>query len=248
VSLEILDDGGKVLRRFSSEARQAQDRELVKGAQGEPPSPPLPVKAGLNRYVWNLRVEPMTLVADTIRFVRNRPYRVAPGRYRVRLTSAAGSYEQPLEVQPHPGLAIVSSAQWQEQQRLSRLLYEMVNDVHRQTSALRALAASAVARRPAAHAEAQREIDAFTRAVAAWEAQVPQAPLPGGVQDMIGFPSRLLSTQILHTLAILDQPPPVSAAVEARVAELSAQWARLAAEAARLHDRGSRFGDSAAAH
>ena len=74
-------------------------------------------------------------------------------------------------------------------------------------------------------------------ALARWEEQVPQSPLPDGIQDKIGFPSRLLSTQILHTLALLDGPPPVPEATKLRVRELEAEWARMRAEAAQLRRR-----------
>ena len=53
VTLEILDSSGSVLRRFSSETKVEKKAQLVKGAEGEPPAPPLSKQAGLNRYVWN---------------------------------------------------------------------------------------------------------------------------------------------------------------------------------------------------
>ena len=229
VTMEILDAGGTVLRRFSSQAQAEARTELVKGAQGEPSAPPLTKKAGLNRYVWNLRPEPMTPVADTIRFVRNRPYRVGPGTYRVRLIADGRTMERPLLVLPHPGLPAATPEQWAEQQALSRKLYELVSDVHRETNEMRALGEQ-VRGRPDRGASG----DQFLAALARWEEQVPQSPLPDGIQDKIGFPSRLLSTQILHTLALLDGPPPVPEATKLRVRELEAEWARMRAEAAQL--------------
>ena len=239
VTLEMLDGDGSVLRRFSSEAQAQARTELVKGAQGEPPAPPLPKKAGLNRYVWNLRPEPMTPVGDTIRFVRNRPYRVGPGTYRVRLRADGKTAERPLTVLPHPGLAPATAEQWSEQQALSRKLYDLVSDVHRETNEMRALGERVRSRAAARNGNRQLQTrsEAFLASLARWEEHVPQAPLPGGVQDRIGFPSRLLSTQILHTLALVDGPPPVSEATKVRVDELIAEWARIKADAARLRQQ-----------
>lgn len=239
VTLEILDASGSVLRRYSSEAQAKARTELVKGAQGEPPAPPLPNKAGLNRYVWNLRLEPMTAVADTIRFVRNRPYRMGPGSYRVRLRAGGKTAERPLTVLPHPGLPPATAAQWSEQQALSRRLYELVSDVHRETNEMRALGErvrSRVASR-GGNQQLQARSQTFLASLARWEEHVPQSPLPEGVQDRIGFPSRLLSTQILHTLALVDAPPPVSNATKVRVGELVAEWERLKTEAAGLRQQ-----------
>lgn len=233
VTMEVLDGRGSVLRRFSSEAQVEERTELVKGAQGEPPAPPLTKKEGLNRYVWNLRPEPMTSVGDTIRFVRNRPYRVGPGTYRVRLSADGRTVERSLQVVPHPGLPAATAEQWAEQQALSKQLYDLVSDVHRNTNEMRALASAVKARHNGSRA------DAFLASVAQWEEHVPQAPLPNGIQDRIGFPSRLLSTQILHTLSLLDGPPPVPESIKRRVAELNQEWARLSAEATRLRRQAS---------
>jgi len=238
VTLEILDSAGSVLRRFSSETRVEKKVELVKGAQGEPPAPPLTKKAGLNRYVWNLRPEPMVATTDTIRFVPNRPYRVGPGTYRARLTAEGRTVEREFKVVPQPNLPPVAQAQWDEQQALSKRLYDLVNEVHRETNIMRALKRQL--------AEQGQGAD-LVREIARWEEQVPQAPLPDGIQDRIGFPSRLLSTQILHTLSILDGPPPVPVAVKAHVTELEAQWAPMKAAAEALRQRArTEFGVGAA--
>jgi len=238
VTLEILDSAGSVLRRFSSETRVEKKVELVKGAQGEPPAPPLTKKAGLNRYVWNLRPEPMVATTDTIRFVPNRPYRVGPGTYRARLTAEGRTVEREFKVVPQPNLPPVAQAQWDEQQALSKRLYDLVNEVHRETNVMRALKRQL--------AEQGQGAD-LVREIARWEEQVPQAPLPDGIQDRIGFPSRLLSTQILHTLSILDGPPPVPVAVKAHVTELEAQWAPMKAAAEALRQRArTEFGVGAA--
>jgi hypothetical protein len=228
VTLEILDSRGSALRRFSSGTKVENKEELVKGAEGEPAGPPLPKQAGLNRYVWNLRPAPMVATADTIRFVPNRPYRVGPGMYRARLTAGGKSVEQEFKVLPQPNLPPVPQAQWDEQQALSKRLYDLVNEVHRETNAIRSIEEQLNAKGKGAELAA---------AMAQWEQQVPQAPLPNGIQDLIGFPSRLLSTQILHTLSILDGPPPVPVAVRQHVAELEAEWARMKKQAERLRSR-----------
>jgi len=229
VTLDVLDDKGAVVRHFTSEKQAEQKNELVKGAQGEPPAPPLPIKAGLNRYAWNLRAAPMVPVTDTIRFVRNRPYRLGPGNYRVRLTAGGSTEEQGFEIRPQPNLTQATPDQWREQQELSRRLYDLVNRVHRTTNEMRALAEAVKGM--------GSKSGAFLASVGKWQEQVPQAPLPNGVQDRIGFPSRLLSTQILHTLSLLDGPPPVPAAIAARVGELEAEWAKMEAVAGKLRQQ-----------
>jgi photosystem II stability/assembly factor-like uncharacterized protein len=226
VTLEVLDSQGRLIRGFSSAAPQVRAEDnTVKGADSQPPPKPLPVALGMNRYEWDLRLAPFTPVADTIRFVSYRPPRVGPGLYHLRLTVDGKTFTRDLTVLSQPGLAEATPAQWAEQQAITGELYEMVNAVHATTTAIRA--------RQVSLEEGSGHATLIAR-LKAWQEQVPQAPLADGVQDLVGFPSRLLSTQILHALNIADQPPPVTAALKARVAELAAQWAGLKRDAAAL--------------
>jgi hypothetical protein len=226
VTLEVLDAQGRLIRRFSNETQRAgSDDATVKGADNEPAAKPLPTHIGLNRYVWNLRLAPFTPVSDTIRFVSYRPPRVGPGVYRVRLTVDGRAYETALRVLPQPDLPPATAAQWADQQALAHQLYDMVNDDHAVTAAVR---------RRVAVLEASGGDPALIATLEAWQEQVPQAPLPAGVQDKVGFPSRLLSTQILHALNIADQPPPVGEALRQRATDLAAQWAAMKRKAEAL--------------
>jgi len=73
--------------------------------------------------------------------------------------------------------------------------------------------------------------------IAAWEVHVPQPPLPDDIQDRVAFPSRLLSTQVLHVMRAIDQDPPVSAGSELRAQELIDQWAQIEADVQEIIDK-----------
>ena len=234
VRLEVLDSGGRVMRAFSSTVSDQAGGGFVKGVQGEPPAPPLPTEAGQNRYVWNLRVEPMIGVADTIRYVSNRPYRVAPGEYELRLTVGDETRSQVLRVVNHPEKPYDEAA-WQAQQELVQTLYGLVNEVHRSTNQMRSVATQLMAAMetlddPEAKSAAARLLEKL----ADWESQVPQPPLPGNLEDRIAYPSELLSVQILHVMSVVDQGPPVSETAMQRVAALQSTWAGFAASKQRL--------------
>ena len=70
----------------------------------------------------------------------------------------------------------------------------------------------------------------------AWEIHVPQPELPNGVQDRIAFPSRLLSTQVLHVMSAMDQDPPVTRGAELRVQELRTQWSAIKSDMLQILD------------
>jgi hypothetical protein len=111
-------------------------------------------------------------------------------------------------------------------------LYELVNEDHALTNAIRATEAKL----KAAHIHA-----ALIRKMETWQQQVPQPPMPGGAIDKIGYPSSLLSTQILHTLSVADGPAPITEGVRTRTAELAEQWARMKVEGERLLAQAGRF-------
>lgn len=242
LTLEVLDANGSVIRRFSNEAAKEDEGGFVKGVIGEPPAPPLDTKKGMNRYIWNLRTERFTEVSDTIRYVSTRPYRVAPGTYQVRLTLNGERITKSFEVVPDPRRSEVSRDAWQHQQKLLYELGAMVNEVHSATNHMRSVAADVsniIGDTPSMSQEGDevRSLgQALLEKINAWEVHVPQPELPNNVQDLIAFPSRLLSTQILHVMRAIDQDPPVTAGSELRTQELREQWSGLVANMLQILD------------
>jgi photosystem II stability/assembly factor-like uncharacterized protein len=235
IVLEILDSDGHMIRRFTDQPVAHQAPSLVKGVEKLPPAPPVPAKAGMNAYVWDLRVAAYTPVADTIRYVSQVPYRVAPGAYTVRLTYNGLSLTQNLEVLDDPRHRPVTPAQWAPQQQLLAHLRAMVDGIHRSANDLRAVAQRAQALMH--QAEGTRHADAIERSgraliarIARWQDQVPQPKLPNNVQDYVSFPSRLLSTPVFNLIAMVDQDPPVTAAAETEARDLETRWSAIRAD------------------
>jgi hypothetical protein len=114
VTLEILDRGGKVIRRYTSnDAVKPTDEELRKDlipAYWPQVHGPLPATAGMHRWVWDLReTTPMaTNYQYPISAVPHRTPRVpqgplvTAGTYTVRLTAGGKSETQPLTVKMDP--------------------------------------------------------------------------------------------------------------------------------------------------
>jgi len=115
VTIDIVDAGGAVVRRFSSADRQA-----------EPPQPPAisddwfrPASAiskapGAHRLVWDLRYTPPTLLQPdysmSVAYGMNTPAvpeatLALPGTYDVRLTVGGHALRQPLDVTMDPRVA-----------------------------------------------------------------------------------------------------------------------------------------------
>jgi photosystem II stability/assembly factor-like uncharacterized protein len=111
VTLDVLDAGGTMVRRYSSgdpPERPVEGRNIpdywIRAPQ------PLSARAGLHRFVWNLRYPPPAVLQSGYPIAavyRNTPREprgawVLPGEYTLRLTIRERSYEQPLTVRMDP--------------------------------------------------------------------------------------------------------------------------------------------------
>jgi hypothetical protein len=105
VKIEVLA-GDQLLRSVSSEKKehpgdlkeQAEQAELEKDKDK-----PLEPKAGVNRYLWDMRTLRPTLVPKAVfNEGEKAPPKVGPGKYTVRLTVGDRSWTEAIEVRPHP--------------------------------------------------------------------------------------------------------------------------------------------------
>jgi photosystem II stability/assembly factor-like uncharacterized protein len=111
VVLEIVDDRGKLVRRYASDDRpeRIDPRTLSVSAEWVRPPQVLSAKAGAHRFVWDLhypppdgpRQVPMTAIYHDTASEPHGPC-VRPGTYTVWLTAGGLSYTQPLTVKMDP--------------------------------------------------------------------------------------------------------------------------------------------------
>jgi photosystem II stability/assembly factor-like uncharacterized protein len=148
VTLEILDSGGKTIRRYSSADRPAA---------ADPATAPVPTywyrppqvlssEAGMHRFTWDLHYQPapggggrgglpIAAVAHDTVPAPNAPW-VPPGTYTVKLTVDGKSYEQPLTVKMDPRVKTPPLGLTQ-QFTLSKQMYDGMIDVQRALDEIR---------------------------------------------------------------------------------------------------------------
>jgi hypothetical protein len=105
VTLEFLS-GEKVIRTFSNEKPEPEARLKDQAAREEEEKEkdkPLAPKAGVNRFVWDMRVLKPTIAPKAV-FNEGvkAPPKVGPGVYQVRLTARGRTSTESFEVRPHP--------------------------------------------------------------------------------------------------------------------------------------------------
>ena len=134
VLVEVIDVGGRVVRRYTSEEKvePPRDEGQVPRYWIRPPQPPAKT-AGMHRIAWDLHYAPpkasfsypiAATPANTAR-VPTGPW-APPGGYTVRLTAGGQTLTQPLRLRMDPRVKTPSSA-LDQQFRLSMRLYDAIN-------------------------------------------------------------------------------------------------------------------------
>ncbi len=105
MTLEVLDNAGKVIRKLSSELEAPYIAPEHPDANPyDEPAADLEAAQGMNRAAWDLAYEGAQRIPDSTNDAGNvnvGPL-VVPGDYRLRLTVGGDSVEQPLTVLPDP--------------------------------------------------------------------------------------------------------------------------------------------------
>jgi photosystem II stability/assembly factor-like uncharacterized protein len=150
VTLEILDDKGKLVRRFSSadKPEPVDEKSLDVPTYWIRPHQPLPASAGSHRFVWDLhyappeggrgrRAYPIAAIFGDTPAEPHGPW-VLPGKYLVRLTVGGKTMEQPLTVRMDPRVKTPSEG-LEQQFKLSMDCYEGMRQVRETLGQIRQL-------------------------------------------------------------------------------------------------------------
>ena len=139
ITLEVLDAGGKVLREYSNHKKEKFEQP-AEWPDRETPPELLPDAVGMNRFVWDLRVEDPVQIPGAF-YADEGPKGpvVNPGAYMVRMTTRNGAQSVPLEVVLDPRLkdAVTAddiAAHWD----LVKKTAEDIEALHRAVNEMRA--------------------------------------------------------------------------------------------------------------
>ncbi len=229
VVLEVLDASGKVVRRIEGSAaierRVKEANDLAEQGTGwRQPAPP-PRKAGVNRYVWDLRY-PGATVFDGLIVWSARPDRgplAVPGDYRVRVTALGQSATVPYPVRIDPRLEGVSVADLQAQFDLAVRIRDRTSDAHEAVLRIRDLKTQMAARVPLAKSPViGLAADATARALSEVEAELYQVRNRSS-QDPLNFPIKINNRLAALRRSVETGDARPTDAAHAVFAELSAE-------------------------
>lgn len=244
IELAFLGADGKVLRSFAGEAVKKDDKdpqepkgEKAAKEKKEPKGkkePKAPAEVGLNRFVWDLRLEQAADFPGMILWNGNPAGpRVVPGKYRVRLSVDGTEETADFEVLPDPRSS-ASVADLSAQFDFLLAARDKLSEVHRALGFIRDTRASVDAlagRLEGDEKKAVREAaDALKKDLSAVEEALYQTKMESR-QDPLNFPIRLNDklAGVAGAAGIGDFPPTASAVAvrDELVAAIDAELAKL---------------------
>jgi hypothetical protein len=244
-TIDIKNAEGRIIRSYSSKPAAGQLALAAAGppALPAPGQPVLPAKAGLNRFVWDLREDPPAKVPGMFGPGQLRGRRVAPGRYSAVLSlkgPAAAASTVSIDVRRDPRAESMADA---DVAKVNALLGQMTAKLDELNSTVLELrdARDQVAKVAEKSKEAPNKtaIDSAAKsikgAVDALESELVQ-PRSKTFQDVINFRNGL-AEQIIYLQDVLEESDaPATSGVESRSEDLDTQWREKRAKADRILD------------
>ncbi len=131
--LQILDLDGNVIRTYSS-----KKNTTFKAFPGGPPAPKvLPAVKGLNRFAWDFKSETLTEIPNAFVYGDYTGYKLAPGKYKTRITCKDKTSEADIEIVQDPNLKEVKPVDWSDQQAFMKSIESRITDVHNSVNNMR---------------------------------------------------------------------------------------------------------------
>ena len=219
VTLEVLDQTGRVVRAASS-AKPAPE------AEGRTRLTP---RTGMNRFVWDLRGEPVRRVPgiQVAEGGGRAGYRVAPGRYQIRLAVGGTRLVQPVEVLPDPRTNPSTETIRGQQERLAAIK-SRIDEIHGYAIRLRGVRDQI--RSLMDRTRGRPEADTLAAAGRQLVATIDSAerlivnPRSKTFQDVINFRNGINDQYLSLMDAIDGTDEPVTQGMRDRWQDLESQW------------------------
>jgi photosystem II stability/assembly factor-like uncharacterized protein len=216
--LELLDASGKVIRSYSSEEKKT-DTGPDEGER-DLPVEHIPVKPGLNLFIWDLRYEQPTKVPGLIYDAGEPAGPLAlAGKYQARLTVAGKSQTAQFEVKMDPRVQ-TSADDLQKQFDLMQKMSQRQDQMNKTVIAIRDLRTQlqALEKRIGASDESKPLVSASTdlrKKISAIEEELVQVNSKSS-EDQANYPT-MLNSKLGHLQSLVDSADAAPTAAESAV-------------------------------
>lgn len=226
LSLEVLDAAGKLVRVYSSK----EDSSFIGFPGGPGPEPVLPERAGLNRFVWDMRYPTLPGVPSVYIEGDYDGRKVSPGRYTIKLRYDTAERTSSFAVLADPRIH-ASDADYAQQQEWGAKVEDGIRDIHNSVLRMRKIRnqVSGVADLVRDQPDMKEVVDSagkITGRLRQWEDELVQNKAHSN-DDIINFINKLSADYIFVKGEMNSNIPYVTEGQKARYAELDANWQTL---------------------
>lgn len=231
VELQITDASGQLVNRYTSK----KDEDYTKYDGGPPAQPRLSRDQSLNRFVWDMRYPIMPGIPRAYIEGSYRGHKASPGRYQLRLTVGERTLEADAEILANP-LYSTTSKQFaayhrtmQEMERTLTAMHETTNRLYKVQTQLNELLAT-LAEENESHKQLREDGQKLAEQLKAWDEEMVQRKSKA-YDDVENFPNKFTAEYLFLINQTESALPRVTAASQARRAELDKRWKALKGQA-----------------
>lgn len=228
LTLRIDDAEGRLVRTFSSKAVEG----FRKWDGGPNAEPTLPKKAGLNKFVWNMRYPTVPGVPGVYIEGSYAGHKAPPGRYTFTFTAGSRKTSTSAAILPNPRYQI-TEAQYREyhavmsaMERDITAMHEMVNQLHGRREQLEALLPKL--KSDAKYAAVLRDAEALIAKLKAWDADMVSRR-SRAYDDVENYAQKFTANYLFMINATESDLPRVNQGTLDRLEDLGATWNALRA-------------------
>ena len=189
-------------------------------------------KMGMNKLVWNFRVDNYEGVKGLQVFTGLSGYRKGPGEYRLEIVNGDDSLDYRFNVYPDPRYGAAMSSYNEQQDKLENLrnaidgLYTAIKDLRFVKAQIETLTGRPELGEDSTLKKMGEDIIASIDQLQKELIQAKQKTF----QDVVNFPNKL-DANLIHIQRTIDgSPPPLTSGQRQRVADLLEEWERYEAE------------------
>lgn len=222
-TLEIMELGGKVIRNYSS-----KKDESFKPYPGGPSAPQvIPSDAGVNRFAWDFRTESLIGVPGVFVYGSYEGHRVAPGKYKARLSYKGQSSETEFDLLSDPHVK-ATAAEWAAQQEFLTRTASEFEELHKSVNNLRQVKKQIATYNESLKSDpsAKEILDSgkdLVKKIDKWESNLIE-PRSKNFQDVINWKNQLNSEYLNLRSAADAHDPKLTKGVQDRYRDVQTQW------------------------
>ncbi len=225
VTLDILDMSGKVIRSYTNK----KDESFKPYPGGPPAKQTIPAEAGVNRFAWDFRTEALSGVPGVFVYGDYQGYRVAPGKYKARISHKGVISETELEIISDPKIT-ATQAEWAAQQEFLKQAGDQFDELHKSVNKMRQVKKQIETYNESLkdNADAKEIVNTgkeLIKKIEKWESNLIE-PRSKNFQDVINFPNKL-NSEFLQLRGVADtHDPRLTKGAQDRARDVQADWVK----------------------